>query len=243
MAKLFEYTWTDADQKDWWESAFKMNLLGYFTSHYHHIKIAKTLKRKLPLKGKFLEYGCGTGDLLTCLSNDNQLKLYGCADEPSQVETTKQRLQNQSNFVTAELISDEFFNQYAHHFDIIDLTHIWCNVPPAVEQAWLTKILSLLAPGGYLCVNDCTSFSLPQHDCLCPHCGAFFAHAPNANALNIKKVTNTLKALGVKRIFSKPITMRLDYQSFKTYVLIAIWNRLFFKHRKQDHFMWIGQKV
>ena len=241
MAKLFEYTWTDADQKDWWESAFKVNLPGHATSHYHHIKIAKTLKQKLPLKGKFLEYGCGTGDFLTCLSHDNQLKLYGCADEPSQVETTKQRLQNQSNFVTAELISDEFFNQYAHHFDIIDLTHIWCNVPPAVEQAWLTKILSLLAPGGYLCVNDCTSFSLPQRDTLCPHCGAFFTGTPNVNALTPKKVSDTLGALGVKHLFCKQTTMRVDGQSFLSWQLVK-WHNIL-KYHHQDNFSWIGQKV
>ena len=243
MAKLFEYTWTDADQKDWWESVFKANMHGYFSSHFLHLQIAKTIKRKVPLNGKFLEYGCGTGGLLTCFANCNQLKLYGCADEPSQVETTKQRLQAQSNFVTAEVISDEFFNQYAHSFDIIDLTHIWCNVPPACEQEWLTKILSLLAPGGYLCINDCTSFALPQRDTLCPHCGAYFARVPNANALTPQKVTDTLGALGVKRIFSRPITMRLDGQSFMSYALVAIWNCLFVKHRKQNHFMWIGQKM
>lgn len=240
MAKLFEYTWTDADQKDWWESAFRVNLLGYFTSHYHHIKIAKTLKRKLPLKGKFLEYGCGAGDLLACLSNDNQLKLYGCADEPSQVETTKQRLQNQSNFVTAELISDEFFNQYAHHFDIIDLTHIWCNVPPAVEQAWLTKILGLLAPGGYLCINDCYNY-LPQRDNLCPHCGAFFARVPNVNALTPHKVSDTLGALGVKPLFCQQTTMRAVGQSFLSWQLVKWYNIL--KYHHQDNFFWIGQKV
>ena len=241
MAKLFEYTWTDADQKDWWESVFKINKHEHCASHFSHLQIAKTIKRKLPLNGKFLEYGCGTGGLLTCFANCNQLKLYGCADEPSQVETTKQRLQAQSNFVTAEVISDEFFNQYAHSFDIIDLTHIWCNVPPAYEQEWLTKILSLLAPGGYLCINDCTSFTLPQRDTLCPHCGAYFACVPNANALTPQKVTDTLGALGVKRIFSKPITMRLDGQSFLMWQLIKLHNIL--KYHHQDNFMWIGQKM
>ena len=212
MAKLFEYTWTDADQKDWWESVFKANIQGYVSSHFLHLQIAKVLRQKLPLKGKFLEYGCGTGDLLTCLSNDNQLKLYGCADEPSQVETTKQRLQN----------------------------HIWCCVPPAVEQAWLTKILSLLAPGGYLCVNDCFGY-LPQRDTLCPHCGAFFAGVPNVNALTPKKVSDTLGALGVKHLFCKQTTMRVDGQSFLSWQLVK-WHDIL-KYHHQDNFSWIGQKV
>ncbi|MCQ2955855.1 MAG: class I SAM-dependent methyltransferase [Opitutales bacterium] len=240
MAKLFEYTWTDADQKDWWESAFKLNLVHHFTSHNLHIEIAKTFKQKLPLQGKFLEYGCGTGGILSYLPTNKELQLYGCADEPSQVETTKQRLQNQSNFVTAELISDGFFNQYAHSFDIIDLTHIWCNVPPAVEQAWLTKILSLLAPSGYLCINDCYNY-LPQRDSLCPHCGAYYARIPNVNALTPQKITDTLGVLGVKPLFCKQTTMRADGQSFLSWQLVK-WHNIL-KYHHQDNFCWIGQKV
>ncbi|NOR69044.1 MAG: methyltransferase domain-containing protein [Methylomarinum sp.] len=94
-------------------------------SFYKNATIPIWIKNELSNKeSKILDYGCGFGQNLTALANENYQNIYGVDIEKNAI---KQCLKN--NLVVKKLDLNNLVNPFDFKFDVIILTHIIEHIP------------------------------------------------------------------------------------------------------------------
>lgn len=117
-----------------------------------HCNMLSDIKERMGTKAKILDFGCGAGYFVK-VANDFGFDAVGC-EASKKLRTFSNQVFNQKNYELMDDINDQF--DVITAFDVIEHLH------PLENRSILTKLLSMLKPGGF-----------------------FMGNTPNINSLNV----------------------------------------------------------
>lgn len=209
--------WSEQNIADFWnwQSGNSSRQEGYFTAMVG-VGIVRFMKQQHLVKGKILDYGCGAGHMLSLLSQQPNVELYGLDFSPDSIEQTKQRVKNP--LVLKELyVVDKLPSAFKSEiFDTITFIETIEHLQNKMLENTLVEIHRLLKPGGRLLLTTPFDEELEKHMTFCPFCKAEFHHMQHMQRFTIESLSILLKKHGFKIEFCKNINLE-KYQtgSFK----------------------------
>jgi 2-polyprenyl-3-methyl-5-hydroxy-6-metoxy-1,4-benzoquinol methylase len=186
-------------------------------------------------KGVFLDYGCGTGELVDVLLRRGRTAI-ACDSSSEMVRAANERFDKKPGFLGAFTTPVGALPQPP---DVITLVEVIEHVPAFAAEEFLTGVAALLPAGGHIFISCPNAEDLAAAEVLCPECGCQFHQVQHLQSLTPEAVATVAAAAGFEKVFAGATRFRRVGESkFKGW-LYATGISLF---GKGPHLVYIGRK-
>jgi SAM-dependent methyltransferase len=192
-----------------WHAGSPRRQQNYFTSMVGG-GIVRFMQRHVPLRGRLLDYGCGTGQLLEILA-EYPIDAYGLDFSPESVDLVEQRLRGRPNWRGAVSGFPAPFSD--QHFDVITFVETIEHLKQGSLENTLNELRRLLKPGGRLLVTTPFNEDLEAGMIYCPFCSSEFHRVQHMRSFSRESLRELLAAFGFSVLYCNNTNLR-NYRSF-----------------------------
>jgi 2-polyprenyl-3-methyl-5-hydroxy-6-metoxy-1,4-benzoquinol methylase len=198
--------------------------------------ILKTVRRKIPLKGKVLDFGCGSGHFLEKLLKK---KIYTAG-----FDLSKESLQ----IVEKKLRSNPFFLGTFHSFsfptslsddsyDVIFFIETIEHILPDQRDSILRELHRILKKGGHIVATTRNQENLEIKKVICPDCGCIYHRKQHLSSFSESSLASLMAAAGFSAKFCRPVLFSVSKMTWmrKLYLKMA--------KEKMPDLLFIGRKA
>jgi len=172
-----------------WQSKNVSRAKQYFT-YSMSPGITRLLKKKDLLKGRVLDYGCGTGYLLKQMAKENGVEFYGLDFSADSLASTKVKMANDINLkdlVLATTLPTPFPNQ---HFDTITVIETLEHLQEEPLHQTMDELHRILKTNGKVFITTPFNENLESHFEYCPFCHSEFHRMQHMQSFDIESLMN-----------------------------------------------------
>ncbi len=198
--------WTAEDIANFWnwQSQNPTRLESYFTAE-NAGAIISFLRSNNMLQGKFLDYGCGSGHLLSLLSSEKNIDCYGLDFSQDSIAATGRRTKHNQNIkqiVVAENLPTVFTPDM---FDTITCIETIEHLQEKILMPTLHELFRILKPGGKILFTTPFNEALEKHLTFCPFCKSEFHQMQHMQSFTTAQLSTLLQQLGFTVLYCKNI--------------------------------------
>jgi cyclopropane fatty-acyl-phospholipid synthase-like methyltransferase len=153
-------------------------------------------------------------------------QLYAATLSENQLQATQKNLAHQPNFAQALLITPEFPQQYAAHFDQIILCYVLMYIPSSERITFFKNLHRLLKPNGQLIIVNEPVTEEPKPNMLCPNCSAAFAAIGPAAITTHETVHPFAQSAGFTLVKKRTFRTYAPCENRWQQMLSIVWNAL-----------------
>jgi len=166
--------------------------------------IIKFVKKKIPLQGKVLDFGCGTGLLIEKLL---KMKIYtgGFDLSDSSLDVVKNRLGANPFFLGAFYSSTFSSPMEENYFDVVFFIETIEHLLPEQMDFVLSELYRIIKKEGYLVVTSPNMEDLKKRKVICPECGCIFHRKQHISSFSTSSMNASMKKAGFSTVFCKPV--------------------------------------
>jgi len=196
-----DLVWTRENSNRIWEYISANPAWGeaYFSRQVGDDLIAQ-VRRRVPLRGSVLDFGCGQGFLLEKMVAAG-IACQGVDFSAKSVELTNGRLKGNPLFKGALVLESLPAPLPDRSFDAIFFIETIEHVIGEDLPALIRELHRLLRPGGHLVVTTRNDESLEASKILCPECGCTFHQMQHVSSWSAASLASTLAGYGFQRVF------------------------------------------
>jgi 2-polyprenyl-3-methyl-5-hydroxy-6-metoxy-1,4-benzoquinol methylase len=228
--------WSLQQVKDFWDN---YRSIPHFQKRFFTLVMSEGIlefaAKYVDTKGMFLDYGCGSGELVDALLRRGR-SVMACDSSPETVRAVRERFANTPGFLGAVQTPVEALPRTP---DVVTLVEVIEHVPAFATPEFLTSVATILAPGGHLFISCPNAEDLTAVDVLCPECGCQFHPVQHLQSLTPDKVAELAAAAGFEKVFAGATRFRRVGESKLKGWLFAKAISLF---GKGPHLVYIGRK-
>ena len=191
-----------------WQSQYHPAKNNYFTAHLS-VGIVRFLKNKGLVKGKLLDYGCGSGHLLEQLGKMRHTECYGIDFSPASVKETLRRTNKFPNIkkvILAEQIPLPFDNNC---FDTITFIETIEHLSDDMLCNTIAELFRVLKKGGKIFITTPFNEDLSAHLAFCPFCRSAFHHVQHMQTFTVERMNAIFRENGFTIISCRAMDMQL----------------------------------
>jgi ubiquinone/menaquinone biosynthesis C-methylase UbiE len=235
--------WTDEKVARFWN--FRNNYPAYNDTWFTH-QVGKALlsfvNKKIPVKGKVLDYGTGKGFLVSyLLDHYSKAAVYACDFTDSLVTETQQRFEPRQNFKGAAKL-EHLPSAYAENFfDLVFLIETIEHLTDDYLTSTLAEINRILVPGGTVIITTPNEEQLEKTHVHCADCGATFHHMQHLRSWNSQSLAAHASRFGFATVFCKGINIQWHQKAGMLHFLSDQVKAVFAKPKKPN-LIYIGKK-
>jgi SAM-dependent methyltransferase len=193
------------------------NWLGhnpYNQATYFSFRVGRGVVRFLAdaglLRGRVLDFGCGTGHLLKELLGRG-LDCFGADSSDEAVARVNKDFSAFSNWHGAER-TDHFATRHPNHFfDLIVCLETLEHLPPDSTAELFRELRRILKPGGKLFLTVPFAENLERETIYCPFCQSLFHRWQHMNSFSGEKLETLIAAQG----FRVELCDTIDFEQFQ----------------------------
>lgn len=201
--------------------------------------IIKFIKRKIPLDGNVLDFGCGPGHFIELLL---EKKIYSGGFDLSleSVDAVRAKFGSDPYFLGG--IQSSSFpipienNSYDVTFFIETIEHL---LPEQINST-LKEIHRILKKDGYTVVTTRNEEDLNKNKAICPDCGCVFHRKQHVSSFSADSLSSIIASSGFSTVLCKPVLFSITRLSWI--------RRLYSKYlrisgEKMPSLLYIGKKI
>ena len=175
-----------------WQSKDALRSTNYFTAVMAG-GIVRFLRSRDMIKGKLLDYGCGSGHLLEQLAKENNAAYYGLDFSSDSVDEAKERTKSNTN-VKAVVLVDRLPSPFENDtFDTITFIETIEHLQDDMLDETMKELYRILKPGGKLLITTPFNEDLEKHFTFCPFCRSAFHHMQHMQSFTIERLNKLLQ--------------------------------------------------
>lgn len=195
--KSFNFKWTEDSVKNFWDMRTEINPNQYFCEKFGK-DVLRTIKNKVNIQGKILDFGCGAGHLSRLLLSGKKNSVT-CADiSPNNVELVNHTFSHLDNFKGAHLGNELFFEKHRNNFDYIFVIECIEHILPEKLNSYIKDLISLLKKGGVLIITTVNQEDFSKEVTVCPNCCACFHKIQHVSSWSVQSLSKQMESLGLK---------------------------------------------
>jgi SAM-dependent methyltransferase len=183
-------------------------------STYFSFRVGRGVVRFLDaaglLRGRILDFGCGTGHLLKELLGRG-LDCYGADSSDEAVARVNKDFSAFSNWHGAELTGRFTTSHPDHFFDLIVCLETLEHLPPDLTASLFRELRRILKPGGKLFFTVPFAEDLARETIYCPFCQSLFHRWQHLSSFTKAKLETTIGAQG----FRIELCDTIDFEQFQ----------------------------
>jgi ubiquinone/menaquinone biosynthesis C-methylase UbiE len=191
--------WSLQNISDFWDWYSSKDYLqnNYFTSTASP-GVVRFCKKNIKLKGRYLDFGCGSGQLLEQFSKETTLECYGADYSVESLSKVNDKLKNRKNWKGTTLIREYPFNFQSNTFDFISVIEAIEHFKEDDLDKILGELYRILKPGGALLVTTPFEENLAHNMIFCPFCNSEFHRMQHMRSFNVKSLSERISKNGFK---------------------------------------------
>ncbi len=193
-----------------WQSRHVSRSENYFTAVLSP-GIIRFLKKEKLLKGKILDYGCGSGHLLELLGKEKMIECYGLDFSADSIAETQRRTKNSPN-IKQLILADRLPAPFeGNMFDAITFIETIEHLPDEILYRTLDELYRILKPGGKIFITTPFNEDLDKHMNFCPFCKTEFHHMQHMQSFTVERLNQVMQQHG----FTVEFCRNIDIEKFK----------------------------
>lgn len=156
------------ESKKHWDLFYKRNKVNFFKDRHWTIReFHDILGVPIKEKGNLLEIGCGVGNFIYPLIEENlNIFIHACDISPRAIEFVKLHpmySESRINAFQTDIINEDILKKIATEtIDIISLIFVLSSIDPTDYRIVIRTLKSLLKPGGYVLFRDYGLYDMAQ---------------------------------------------------------------------------------
>ena len=162
------------------------------------------------LRGRVLDFGCGTGHLLKELLGRG-LECYGADSSDEAVARVNKDFSAFANWRGAELTERFTTHHPDHFFDLVTCLETLEHLPEESAASLFRELRRILKPGGMLFLTVPFAEDLERETIYCPFCQSLFHRWQHMNSFSREK----LEALIVRQGLRAELCDTIDFEQFQ----------------------------
>jgi ubiquinone/menaquinone biosynthesis C-methylase UbiE len=191
--------WTSLEIGRFWDWMERTKKTPYFSEELG-TGLIRFFKKKVSLRGDILDFGCGTGYLLSLIAKEKGVTVSGLDFSERSVIRTKERLSKEGN-VGQILFTQDLPSEFPdNHFDLIFLIETIEHLNDHYLYNVLTEIRRLLKVNGKVVITTPFNEDLGKNSIYCPFCNSEFHHMQHMRSFTLQSMDETLKRFGLSVI-------------------------------------------
>jgi ubiquinone/menaquinone biosynthesis C-methylase UbiE len=201
--------------------------------------VIKLVKRKIPLYGKVLDFGCGPGHFIELLL---ERKIYsgGFDLSPESIKAVEAKFSSNPYFLKG-IHSSTFPIPIENNFyDVIFLIETIEHLLPEQIDSTLKEIRRILKKDGYIAVTTRNEEDLNKNKAICPDCGCVFHRKQHISSFSADSLSSFITNSGFSTIFCKPVLFSITRLSWIRRLYIQY---LRISGEKMPSLLYIGKKI
>lgn len=199
--------WTPAAIEELWNwysrHAYARTL--YFSRHYG-ATVAHIIRSAGCLRGRLLDYGCGSGELIGQLIGD-VAEAYGADVSSESVEMVNHAFSGQSRWRGAVVIQPQGVDLPDASFDLITCLETLEHLDDEPLAFVLRQIFRLLKPGGVVFFTTPFAENLDKETVYCPFCRREFHRWQHVRSFTEAGLADLLRGHGLSLVFADHIDL------------------------------------
>lgn len=161
------------------------------------------------LKGKVLDYGCGTGYLLNHLLARG-LECYGVDSSQQSINEVNAKFANYQNWRPGKIIENFVTPFQNNYFDVITCIETLEHILNEQVYSLLAELKRLIRPGGIVLITTPYNEKLDDNLMYCPFCDSEFHRWQHMQSFTINSMQSLLSTHG----FSVDFCQGMDFEQF-----------------------------
>ncbi len=233
-----EIEWTRERASRIWEyiGSNKAYSSMYFSRRHGESLIRFLNRRKLPLSGRTLDFGCGPGFFLEMLLRRG-IGCQGVDFSDTSVRLAQDRIAR-NPLSGGVLLAHGFpLPLESESFDTVFFIETIEHLLPADLEATVTELHRVIREGKHLVVTTPHEEELDGEKILCPECGCIFHRMQHVRSWSGESLSRYMAEHGFARVACEAVT--LTERSLRSRVVTA-WNSV--SGSKKPHLIYIGKK-
>ena len=220
--------WTPERIQAFWDH-YSKHPDTYFSA-LHGRSLIRYVGRRIRI-GTPLDYGCGSGHLLSYLADAGFTTVYGVDQSPESQAATVRRIGSRAEVHVgpapeAESVDTAFLVEVVEHMD------------DGALDAAIAAIRSALKPGGHLVITTPNEEDLAANSVLCTECGAMFHVMQHVRAWDAASLSTYVETKGFETV-SAGATILSPHAG----VLDRLWRGAKLALGKRPNLIYIGRKA
>lgn len=200
-----ELVWTDEKVRRYWDYAARNpSLRSLCFADEVGSDIVRRSRHLVRSGGKTLDYGCGSGGLLTHLFREG-IACAGLDSSPDSLARVKERFSDDpllQGTILATSIPNESIQDGT--YDLVYFIETIEHILPEYLDAQVRELSRILAPGGYVFVSTPHDEDLQRSHVICPDCGAIYHRVQHTNSFNKEKLESVMRGGGFETVTCEP---------------------------------------
>ena len=169
--------------------------------------IASFLRHAGRLRGRVLDYGCGSGHLASELLRAPGTEVYGCDAAPEAVARAAARLSGRPRWGGAVVVGEPPAPYADASFDVVVLIETLEHLAEPLLLPVLRDLRRLVKPGGVLLVTTPHDEDLSRNLTYCPFCDSEFHRVEHVRAFTGDGLASLLAANGFDVLYLSPLDL------------------------------------
>ena len=204
-----EIEWTNDKVRRIWD--YRASTQTYQTENFPNLageSILNLLKNhKVPLRGKMLDFGCGTGALMEKLISRG-IACQGAELSKVSVNTATAKLSHHRWFEGVKLIDKLPTPFETGKFHLVFLLETLEHILSEEMEPTIREIYRITKNNGYIVITTPNQENLNRGKKLCPECGCIFHDGQHVRSWDSDALSRFVTNAGFKMILCKPMTFR-----------------------------------
>lgn len=202
--------WNPKAVASFWD--FESRTLQNYFAFLNGKALIRFLSDKIPLGGRLLDYGGGSGIFLQYLI-DHKLTAGASDISPESVNSINQRNAGKKGFLGAHLAGSDALS--AHPWDGVFLTEVVEHLAEPIRIEVLREVYQLLKPGGWLVVTVPNDENLENLLMVNPIDGSLMHRWQHEYSFEAKDMNAILEKAGFRNVQSHTISLSFYHSGWK----------------------------
>lgn len=166
----------------------------------------------MKLTGYYLDYGCGSGQLLEIVIKQNSLICYGLDYSENSVQEVNKKIKS-NNWKGASLLRSFPSSYESDFFDIVTFIETIEHLQDDILTQTILEIKRVIKTNGKVIVTTPFNEDLSKHNVFCPFCKSEFHHMQHMQTFNKESISKLFILKGFEIEYCDNINLQ-SYNSF-----------------------------